>query len=37
MGAEQEAVVITGASHDIGAALVKAIRDRNYCVVAASH
>ena len=34
MGTEQKAVVITGASQGIGAALVKAYRDRNYRVVA---
>ena len=31
---EQRVAVITGASHSIGAALVKAYRDRNYRVVA---
>jgi NAD(P)-dependent dehydrogenase (short-subunit alcohol dehydrogenase family) len=34
MGAEQKVAVITGASQGIGAALVKAYRDRNYPVVA---
>src|SRR5271167_2297573 len=34
MGIEQKVAVITGASHGIGAALVKAYRDRNYRVVA---
>ena len=34
MGIEQKVVVITGASQGIGAALVKAYRDRNYRVVA---
>ncbi len=34
MGAEQKVAVITGASQGIGAALVKAYRDRNYRVVA---
>jgi NAD(P)-dependent dehydrogenase (short-subunit alcohol dehydrogenase family) len=34
MGAEQKVAVITGASGGIGAALVKAYRDRNYRVVA---
>jgi NAD(P)-dependent dehydrogenase (short-subunit alcohol dehydrogenase family) len=34
MGTEQKVVVITGASQGIGAALVKAYRDRNYRVVA---
>ena len=34
MGAEQKVAVITGASQGIGAALVKAFRDRNYRVVA---
>jgi NAD(P)-dependent dehydrogenase (short-subunit alcohol dehydrogenase family) len=34
MGIEQRVVVITGASQGIGAALVKAYRDRNYQVVA---
>ena len=32
--AEQKVAVITGASQGIGAALVKAYRDRNYRVVA---
>ena len=36
MGAEQKVVIITGASQGIGAALVKAYRDRNYRVVANS-
>jgi len=34
MGTEQKVAVITGASQGIGAALVKAFRDRNYRVVA---
>src|SRR6201987_1284254 len=34
MGTEQKAAIITGASQGIGAALVKAYRDRNYRVVA---
>ena len=34
MGTEQEVAVITGASQGIGAALVRAYRDRNYRVVA---
>jgi NAD(P)-dependent dehydrogenase (short-subunit alcohol dehydrogenase family) len=34
MSAEQKVVVVTGASQGIGAALVKAYRDRNYRVVA---
>ena len=34
MGAEQKTAIITGASQGIGAALVKAYRDRNYRVVA---
>ncbi|HYA81563.1 MAG TPA: SDR family oxidoreductase, partial [Methylocystis sp.] len=34
MGAEQKVAVITGASRGIGAALVRAYRDRNYRVVA---
>jgi NAD(P)-dependent dehydrogenase (short-subunit alcohol dehydrogenase family) len=34
MGFEQKVAVITGASQGIGAALVKAFRDRNYRVVA---
>jgi NADP-dependent 3-hydroxy acid dehydrogenase YdfG len=34
MGSEQKVAVITGASGGIGAALVKAYRDRNYRVVA---
>src|SRR6266478_1764897 len=34
MGSEQRVAVITGASGGIGAALVKAYRDRNYRVVA---
>src|ERR1700761_4638151 len=34
MGNEQKVAVITGASQGIGAALVKAYRDRNYRVVA---
>jgi len=36
MGIEQKVAVITGASQGIGAALVKAYRDRNYRVVANS-
>jgi NAD(P)-dependent dehydrogenase (short-subunit alcohol dehydrogenase family) len=36
MGIEQKVAVITGASQSIGAALVKAYRDRNYQVVATS-
>jgi len=36
MGTEQKVAVITGASQGIGAALVKAYRDRNYKVVATS-
>lgn len=36
MGTEQKVAVITGASQGIGAALVKAYRDRNYRVVATS-
>ena len=36
MNTEQKVVVITGASQGIGAALVKAYRDRNYRVVATS-
>jgi NAD(P)-dependent dehydrogenase (short-subunit alcohol dehydrogenase family) len=34
MGIEQRVAVITGASRGIGAALVKAYRDRNYRAVA---
>jgi short-subunit dehydrogenase len=34
MGTERKVAVITGASQGIGAALVKAYRDRNYRVVA---
>src|ERR1700678_1062563 len=34
MGSEQKVAVITGASRGIGAALVKAYRDRDYRVVA---
>jgi NAD(P)-dependent dehydrogenase (short-subunit alcohol dehydrogenase family) len=34
MGIEQKVAVITGASQGIGAALVKAYRDRKYRVVA---
>jgi NAD(P)-dependent dehydrogenase (short-subunit alcohol dehydrogenase family) len=34
MGADQKVAVITGASQGIGAALVKAYRDRNYRVIA---
>jgi NAD(P)-dependent dehydrogenase (short-subunit alcohol dehydrogenase family) len=34
MGTEQKVAVITGASQGIGAALVKAFRDRNYRVIA---
>lgn len=36
MGIEQKVAVITGASQGIGAALIKAYRDRNYWVVAIS-
>jgi NAD(P)-dependent dehydrogenase (short-subunit alcohol dehydrogenase family) len=36
MGIEQKVAVITGASQGIGAALVKAYRDRNYRVIANS-
>lgn len=36
MGTEQKVAIITGASQGIGAALVKAYRDRNYRVVATS-
>ena len=36
MGTEQKVAVITGASQGIGAALVKAYRDRDYRVVANS-
>ena len=36
MGIEQKVAVITGASQGIGAALVKAYRDRNYRVIAIS-
>lgn len=36
MGIEQKVAIITGASQGIGAALVKAYRDRNYRVVAIS-
>jgi NADP-dependent 3-hydroxy acid dehydrogenase YdfG len=36
MVSEQKVAVITGASGGIGAALVKAYRDRNYRVVAAA-
>src|SRR5580700_3901402 len=36
MGAEQKVAIVTGASQGIGAALVKAFRDRNYRVVANS-
>ena len=36
MGTEQKVVVITGASQGIGAALVKAYRDRSYRIVATS-
>ena len=36
MSASQKVVVVTGASQGIGAALVKAYRDRNYRVVATS-
>lgn len=36
MGTQQKVVIITGASQGIGAALVKAYRDRNYRVVANS-
>ena len=34
MGTDQKVAVITGASQGIGAALVKAYRDRNYRLVA---
>ena len=34
MGAQQKVVIITGASQGIGAALVKAYRDRDYRVIA---
>jgi NAD(P)-dependent dehydrogenase (short-subunit alcohol dehydrogenase family) len=34
MGTEQKVAVVTGASQGIGAALVKAFRDRNYRVIA---
>ena len=34
MGTDQKVAVITGASQGIGAALVRAYRDRNYRVVA---
>jgi NAD(P)-dependent dehydrogenase (short-subunit alcohol dehydrogenase family) len=36
MSTEQKVAVITGASQGIGAALVKAYRDRNYLVIAVS-
>jgi len=36
MGKEQKVVIVTGASQGIGAALVKAYRDRDYRVVATS-
>ena len=36
MGIEQKVAIITGASQGIGAALVKAYRDRNYRIVATS-
>jgi NAD(P)-dependent dehydrogenase (short-subunit alcohol dehydrogenase family) len=36
MGAEQKVAIITGASQGIGEALVRAYRDRDYCVVANS-
>lgn len=36
MNAQQKVVIVTGASQGIGAALVKAYRDRNYRVVATS-
>lgn len=36
MGTEQKVAVVTGASQGIGAALVKAYRDRNYRVIAIS-
>ncbi|MBD2450256.1 SDR family oxidoreductase [Nostoc sp. FACHB-152] len=36
MGIEQKVAIITGASQGIGAALVKAYRDRNYRVIATS-
>jgi NAD(P)-dependent dehydrogenase (short-subunit alcohol dehydrogenase family) len=34
MGTDQKVAVITGASQGIGAALVRAYRDRNYRVIA---
>src|SRR5271166_4215270 len=37
MGSEQKVAVITGGSQGIGAALVKAYRDRNHRVVATAH
>ena len=37
MGSEQEVAVITAGSQGIGAALVKAYRDRNHRVVATAH
>ena len=36
MSAPQKVVIVTGASQGIGAALVKAYRDRNYRVLATS-
>jgi NAD(P)-dependent dehydrogenase (short-subunit alcohol dehydrogenase family) len=36
MGAEQKVAIITGASQGIGDALVRAYRDRSFCVVANS-
>jgi NAD(P)-dependent dehydrogenase (short-subunit alcohol dehydrogenase family) len=36
MSAERKVVIVTGASQGIGAGLVKAFRDRDYCVVANS-
>lgn len=36
MSAQQKVVIVTGASQGIGAALVKAYRDRKYRVVATS-
>ncbi|HTJ64304.1 MAG TPA: SDR family oxidoreductase [Alphaproteobacteria bacterium] len=36
MGSEQKVAIVTGASQGIGAAVVKALRDRNYRIVANS-
>jgi NAD(P)-dependent dehydrogenase (short-subunit alcohol dehydrogenase family) len=36
MSSERKVVIVTGASQGIGASLVRAYRDRNYCVVATS-